>query len=497
MADPQTEQPAQPGSGRLWFFGYLIVVPAIYFAWRYPLAGRTTQLVDIGKIAHYTVATFVLYVGGITLMTIGYCGAVLAARGVRLRTIRLPVMGISTLLLGAFATLYPVNAIDMFIYAVRSYLLTNYGANPNAVRPQVYWDTDQFVHFASWEWASATSPYGPLWNVIAAPVTAISDSNIGQALTGFKVLVVLAALGAAWFIYQTVHLDHPDYASAAALAWLWNPLLLWEGIGNGHNDVVVMFFVVAAIYCWRAGRNGWVIPLLVASVLVKYVTVLLLPIVIVMLWRRHTMRQRLVIAVQSAIASAVLAYIALYPYFDIQALRESIKSQSGLIMSSPLAGLILMANRWHWSLNAAETGKRGAEIIVALTLLWSLWLLIRDRIAGAHAMVLVMSAYVAVAAWNFRPWYLIWIVALTALLPVGWPFWRCAAWTLGALLSYSHYIWLREWWPGDSFSFELTGIAFSFVPVLLVVLAELIAQAGWVSLPLGSSRTPESSPPLA
>lgn len=497
MADSLTEQPARPGFGRLWLFGYLIVVPAIYFAWRYPLAGRSTELVDIGKIAHYTVATFVLYVAGIVVMTAGYCGAVLAARAKPFRAIRLPVVGISALLLGAFSTLYPVNAIDVFIYAVRSYLLTNYGANPNAVRPQVYWNTDPFVRFASWEWSSTTSPYGPLWNLIAAPVTAISHSNIAHALIGFKVLVVLAAIATAWFIYQTVSLDHPEYATAAALAWLWNPLLLWEGIGNGHNDVVVMFFVAAAIYCWRAGHGGWVIPLLVASVLIKYVTVLLLPIAVVMLWRRHSMRQRLVIALQSIVASGVLAYLALYPFFDIQALRQSIKSQSGLIMSSPMAGLILMANRWHWTLNVTETGKRAAMLIVALTLLWLLWLQIRERIAGAHAMLLLMSVYVAFAAWNFRPWYLIWIVALTALLPVGWPFWRCAAWTLGALLSYSHYIWLREWWPGDGFSFELTGIAFSFVPLILVVLAELITQTGWLSLPLGSSRAPESSPPFA
>lgn len=497
MTHDATHQPAGAGLGRIWLFGYLLVIPALYFAWRYPLAGRTTQLVDIGKIAHYTVPTFVLYVGGITVMTAGYCLGVLALRGRHFRQVWLPVTGVSALVVAAFATLYPVNAIDLFIYVVRSHLLTTYGANPNAVRPVVFWNTDPFVRFASQEWATTTSPYGPLWNLIAAPVTAWSKTDIGHALIGFKALVVVAALAAAWFIYETVKLDHPEHATAAAVAWLWNPLLLWEGIGNGHNDVVVMCFVVAAIYCWRSGRDGWVIPLLLASVLIKYVTVLLLPIAIVMLWRGKTMRRRLIVALQSALASAVLLVVALYPFFDVKALRESIDQQSGLIMSSPMAGLILLSNRFHWTFNVTDVGKRGAEIIVALTLLALLWLLIRDWITGPHAMLLVMTVYVAVGAWNFRPWYLIWIVALTALLPVGWPFWRGAAWTLGALLSYSHYIWLREWWPGSGFSFELTGIAFSFVPLLALLAAQLIAQAGWLSLPLGASRTTESSPPLA
>ncbi len=465
----------QRSRGTLWISGVLLSIPAIYFAGRYPLLGNADRLADLGKLAGYGVPELVLYLAGLAALTVGYVLAIRTLRGRRFREVRLPVLAISAVLLIAFATLYPVNAIDLFIYAVRSHLLTSYGSNPNAVEPQWFWEYDPYVRFASREWADNVSPYGPLWNLIASPATLFDGDRILVALLIFKALVIVSALIVAWFIHDIVGHDRPGDAAAATVAWLWNPLLLWEGIGNGHNDVIVMLPVLVAIWCWRRAHDRWVLPLLVASVLIKYVTALLLPFALVMLWHRHpTWRERLRLAALSVGSSLLIVYLTLYPYFDLDALRESFAAQRGLFLTSPGAAIVSIGNRLDWTIDVAFWTRRVGDIVLGLITLVLVALAWRRRLRLERALFEVMFAFLLVASWNFRPWYLIWLVALVALVPLGWPQRRVTVWTVSALLSYAHYIWIREWWPWDRFSFSLTGIAITFVPVVIVTGTELL-----------------------
>jgi hypothetical protein len=81
--------------------------------------------------------------------------------------------------------------------------------------------------------------------------------------------------------------------------------------------------------------------------------------------------------------------------------------------------------------------------------------------------------FLLVATWNFRPWYLIWLVALLALLPVGWPFWRTLVWTAGALLAYAHFIWVAHWWEADFNARRNVGVLIEFGPVIALSLVQL------------------------
>src|SRR5688572_25939527 len=154
---------------RLWLCGVAMLIPAAYFAWRYPLRGTTDQLRDIGKLADYGVAELVWFCLGVAALFGGYALAVLEARKLPTRLALPPVLVCGGFLVALFAWMYPVNAIDIFIYAVRSRLWTEYGEDPNAAFPETHWDADPYMHFSMREWADDTSPYGPLWNWLAAP----------------------------------------------------------------------------------------------------------------------------------------------------------------------------------------------------------------------------------------------------------------------------------------------------------------------------------------
>ena len=49
--------------------------------------------------------------------------------------------------------------------------------------------------------------------------------------------------------------------------------MLFEVAGNGHNDAVVIMFMLAAIFFWVRARRVAVLPALLAGALTKFVPV--------------------------------------------------------------------------------------------------------------------------------------------------------------------------------------------------------------------------------
>jgi alpha-1,6-mannosyltransferase len=369
--------------------------------------------------------------------------------------------------------MYPVSAIDVFIYAVRSRLFTEYGLNPLTAYPRDY-SSDPYMHFASAEWANTLSPYGPLWNLIAAPATWIGGDNIGIALAIFKVLASISALAGAVFIFLALRHARPNDAATGALVFLWNPLLLWEGIGNAHNDLVLMVFVLAAFYAWYAQRDELVIPLLVAGAMVKYMPLLLIPFAgLAVLRRAPTWRSRLHVLLWSALGSSLAVAVGFIPFYDFKAVRRSFDSQSSFYITSIPAVAI---NQLHdqYSVDdikhVTELVGRGAVglglVVGALLILWKpeRW----PRLAFE-----VTFIYLLLATPAMRNWYAIWLIGIVAVLPLGWPTWRAIAWTLGSVAVYGFYIWVWAWWRVDFDKINTVGVAIMLVPALLLTVAEI------------------------
>jgi hypothetical protein len=84
--------------------------------------------------------------------------------------------------------------------------------------------------------------------------------------------------------------------------------------------------------------------------------------------------------------------------------------------------------------------------------------------------------FLLVATWNFRAWYLVWPVALAALLPWGWPAWRMVAWTAGALAGYGLFIWGWEWWGAEFYTVQNAGVLLMTGPTVLVTAAEVVSR---------------------
>ncbi len=469
-----------PTGRRLWHYGGLMLIPASYMAWRYPLWPNAHHLTDVGKLAHYEARPFAAWAASVLAMFVLYLLAIRECRRLPVEQAWLPVFTCGAILAGVMASVYPVNAIDLFIYAVRSRLFTAYGENPIAVRPIEY-PHDPWLPFASQQWAVGVSPYGPLWNWLAAPATLIAGDRIEIALVALKVLAALSVLAGAWSIGRAVGAQRPDAAATAALAYLWSPLVLYEGVANGHNDVVLVVPLVLALLFWRQHRDAWVIPTLVVSVLIKYVTVVLLPLAVVALWRRQpSARERLRVGLQSAVVSLAIGLFALAPFFDLTAIRQSIEQQSSIVMTSPAALAVDVFQPAYTYDEIVSWAKRigifclAGALLIAIAVVWD------DPERFPRAGFEAMFLYLLVASWTFRSWYVLWIVALAAALPLGWPLWRATAWSFGAIAIYGLFIWGWEWWKVDFSTVLRPGIAILFGPPVLASLGEIaVLLARW------------------
>jgi len=196
-----------------------------------------------------------------------------------------------------------------------------------------------------------------------------------------------------------------DLATAALLAWwrpqslliyFWSPVVVIEIWASGHNDSVLVFFLVAAVAAGCSGRWGWAYGALWMAALAKFWPALLFP----LFWRSGG-RARL------ALAWTPLAAIAAWPYLD--GIRELPRVLTGL-----LAGWSNNASLFHAVYAAAERdfepARPAAGLLVlaaAIVVAWRRPPLLQG-VLWTTALLLFLSA-------NCFPWYLTWLVPLLAV----------------------------------------------------------------------------------
>jgi alpha-1,6-mannosyltransferase len=477
-ADPlphQTPYIEDRSVARLWIFGLAIELIAVAFAWRNPFFGNSDQLVDIGILAQYGRPEFAGFCAGVGGMFVFYLLGIRETRKLSPRQAVVPIFVCGLAQSAAMAWMYPVNAIDVFIYAVRSRLFTEYHLNPLVAIPHDY-NFDPYMRFASSDWEYSVSPYGPLWNLIAAPATLFGGDNIGFAVALFKILAITSALACAAFVYLALRRVRPLEAATGALIFLWNPVVLWEGIGNAHNDLVLMAFVLAALYAWYAGWDAVVIPLLVAGAMIKYMPLLLVPFAgLAILRRASSWGARAKVLLLSALGAAVAVGVGFFPFYDVSASRKSFESQNSYYVTSlPSVAINQLHNRYSVDdiIHVTDFIGRGA---VGLGLLIGAILVLRNPELWPRLAFEVTFVYLLVATPAMRNWYAIWLIGIVALLPLGWPTSRTIAWSLGSIAAYGLYIWVEAWWPVNFDIINTVGVSIMVGPALVLTAGELMA----------------------
>ncbi len=311
----------------------------------------------------------------------------------------------------------PAGSQDVYHYVADARTLWIYGDNP-AVTPLTAHPEDPIFEHVPY-WTDTPSPYGPLWFVLSGAPLPFAGDDLWANVLGQKVLATALLLTSTALVMLTAGRIRPGSAAAAGVLMGWNPLLLFETAVNAHNDIAMMTFVLAALYA--AVRRWWllVFPLLAMAVAVKYVMIVLAPVVLIwMLMRRDASRKDVALSVGAGAAVGAAIYA---PFIADGAIFETLREAGSTYISS--VGSVLVSQlMYERGMAIEDAGLMMRRTLTVVFILGYLVLLLRmwrrpsyTVLAGTSAAVIFL--FLVTVKWWFWPWYLIWLVPIAALTP--------------------------------------------------------------------------------
>lgn len=383
--------------------------------------------------------------------------------------------------------LYPVGALDVFNYMIELKLAFHYDENPYLVTFAAY-RTDSFALPAFL--VDITLFYGPAWLLAMwIPTVVVGFTNVINTLIALKVFNVLL-IAVTSVLIARYHHDHRLRWVAITL-FVANPLVLFEGVANAHNDVLLTMFVIGAMLALQR-RSPLAGPLLALSALVKLYTVVLVPIFLVVAlkdrwgWKRTGVTVALtVFAVVITCApywgdgklvdglrggleqSQQMDHVSLFSitqqYAQEQEAQERTNS-ADYVRSRPSFEIVPEETR-----NNLRTGFTAVFAIASLLIAASVWKGRPPALAAAETLLLLFLLMT-----NLYAWYLIPIFALLALHPDRLSKIYITVATALGLFYYPMYVYAHFNTLWTRFEVHLFLSLFLTVPIMIYLAARIV-----------------------
>lgn len=209
--------------------------------------------------------------------------------------------------------MWPVSSTDIFSYIYQGRILSIYHSNPYLATYQQF-QSDAFYHLVANMWESKAAPYGPLFIIISGLLTWLGKINLFLSLYLFKAVFVGANLLTAYLVYKISNLK-------TFYLYAFNPLVIFEFVINGHNDVLVLLGCVLSIYFLSKKQTlkNYILAVffLVLSTLIKLTTIIFWPILILFIFKNiKDKRGRLIFTTTTFFVIALTLLIVYAPFLD-------------------------------------------------------------------------------------------------------------------------------------------------------------------------------------
>jgi alpha-1,6-mannosyltransferase len=428
-----------------WFYGLLVAagyLPLSLIHWRHSWAAlsqgyafpdlggsrKSSALLDIGQ----TISLCWLYILYL-LALINW-----ERRGFSVREII--AIGV---LPGLFALgALPANSTDILAYTGQGRIVSVHGANPYLHTYSEF--ADSFSPFMEWD---ISMPYGPVMLPVFIVAGWVSAYSVLGAVFTLKLIWLATHIANCFLIYRILQSWRSDSAFGPAFGlFLYglNPLALLELVANGHNDGLLIFFCLSAIYALQRRWHGLALWLALLSALVKLPGVfILLSVAVYLVWRREW--RGLKLGLLGSAASLLVLKVTLFPT------RESLLSMAntGDYSQNSLHHLLIGAvQEIGWCLGITIdydtiylADRRLFSALFMGFCLWR-WSRLRSLSGLTRELAYIFSALlIGLAAWFF-PWYVTWLLPLAALTDSARLRWAIVAfsWTSLALYAFPGFI---------------------------------------------------------
>jgi hypothetical protein len=288
---------------------------------------------------------------------------------------------------------------DVFSYIAYARMGVVHGINPYLHGPSAI-SSDPIFQYVGHNWRHVDTAYGPFYTLLSYPFGAL---GVNGALWGMKILAQLASFGTLLLIWRCARVRGLDPVWAILVVGA-NPLYVIYGVGGAHNDMVMLFLMMAAVSLTLAGRDAAAGATVVAGALVKATVAALLPFMI--LSRRRL--APILGAVAALGAGALVAYVAfgVHGIDVVSALNRDAAFVSTDSFPTEIAHLFGKPGVFPIDHDLLK----GALVAIALYLMWRTWRGY-DWIAASGWTLLAISV---TSTWLLA-WYILWPLPLAVV----------------------------------------------------------------------------------
>jgi len=316
-----------------------------------------------------------------------------------------------------FLFMAPLDARDIYDNIFHGRILGVYGANPFRDLISSF-PHDPFYQYPYWK--NSPSAYGPLWETLAGITAWSAGDGIIANILAFKILPGLFHLASVAVVILYLRRIEPGRALSGALLLGWNPLLLYETWGNGHNDIAMIFWVLLAALLISQEQYSLGTLSLVAGMLIKFIPVLLIPAAMLIGYQSlKTLKSRFRFIVKTALAGAFLILIAYIPFWNGMATFSIGRRMQMFTTSFPAVMYRILKPALGWS-EAARLVSLAALGLLAIFMLIQILRAQKQESAKdfLQSAFSILAFYLLVTCLWFQQWYGIWLISLAPLLPV-------------------------------------------------------------------------------
>ncbi|QJU55384.1 polyprenol phosphomannose-dependent alpha 1,6 mannosyltransferase MptB [Herbiconiux sp. KACC 21604] len=384
----------------------------------------------------------------------------------------------------------PLFSRDLFSYLAQGRLIAA-GFNPYATGVAVLPDWAELG--ADGRWATAPTPYGPVYLGLEGLVTqATAGMPVETGLLAYRLISAGGLVLVGWAAYRLAVVRGLD---PGKVLWLVvaNPLALTTIVLAGHNDAVMIGLVLTAVLQAVERRPALALALLALAVGVKPIAAVAIP-VIGLIWAGQGASWWKVIGRWAASAALVLGAVVLLGVAMgvgagwIGALATPLGGGSWYAparLLSQAAGLLAAG----FGGDPRAAGSAIGVVVLAIGALAVALLFVAGRrrdpvelLAGAFALLLLVSPAI-------HPWYGFWLICLIAVAGVR------RAWMLRLIVVASAFLLLIGMWEPTDLIPRLTGDPAIFVPVTAIAVGGLLVVVALYEVALRRRFSSRGRPP--
>ncbi len=249
-------------------------------------------------------------------------------------------------------------------------------------------------------------------------MTSVAPDNLPLALLLFKGIGIVCHLAIGILIWLSLKERPPGIRNGRTALWLWNPALLLIFVADGHNDALMLLWLVLGWFLVSRGRLQWAMAVLVLAPLSKPIGLLALPIFFLAALRQvDGVQAKIRFAVITALVWAALGWLLFLPFGPPFSLARRLLVEAGSGGEFSFLALLFIVPRdifnftiTAFSIQLATQIAAGLFLIVAAVLMWRTW---RGRLA-LRGTADMFAGYL-VQSFVFRIWYTAWPFAWLVL----------------------------------------------------------------------------------